>query len=72
MTDYNANEKKLNQTRSDFTTMEHNLTVGLNNLLQEELEEIRKLGNKLHKMEETNEAETLAVKKQTKRQNGSD
>lgn len=62
--DYHDNEKKLTALRNDYTTLEHNLTVGLNNLLQEELEEIRKLGEKLRKIEETNEVETVAVKQQ--------
>ena len=64
MNDFHDNEKKLTQLRNDYTTLEHNLTVGLNNLLQEELEEIRKLGDKLRKMEETNDVETNAVKQQ--------
>jgi len=63
-TDFNDNVKKLNQLRNDYTTMEHNLTVGLNNLLQEQLDEVHKLNEKLRKIEETNEIETVAVKQQ--------
>ena len=62
--DFHENVKKLSQIRNEYTTMEYNITMGLNNLLEEELEEIRKAGIKLRKIEETNEVDTNAINKQ--------
>eukprot|EP00826_Nyctotherus_ovalis_P060814 TRINITY_DN8580_c0_g2_i4.p1 TRINITY_DN8580_c0_g2~~TRINITY_DN8580_c0_g2_i4.p1 ORF type:complete len:142 (+),score=46.59 TRINITY_DN8580_c0_g2_i4:140-565(+) len=62
--DLQENVRGLAQMRNEYTTMEHNITVGLNNLLEEQLEEIRKAGIKLRRIEETNETERTAVNKQ--------
>eukprot|EP00829_Urostomides_striatus_P010801 TRINITY_DN2578_c0_g1_i1.p1 TRINITY_DN2578_c0_g1~~TRINITY_DN2578_c0_g1_i1.p1 ORF type:complete len:150 (+),score=35.91 TRINITY_DN2578_c0_g1_i1:91-540(+) len=62
--DLQLNEKKLGNTKGEFDTMEHTLTLALNNMLQEELEEIHHLKDKLRIMEESDEHETVAVKQQ--------
>ncbi len=62
--DFNENAKRLSELRNEYTTMEHNLTVGLNDLQQLELEDVHKLEQKLRKMEESNDSETAAVRQQ--------
>ena len=52
------------QLRDDYEELEHSLTMGLNNLMQEQLEEIRKIQDKLRKIEDANEVDTTAVKQQ--------
>ena len=52
------------QLRDDYEELEHSLTMGLNNLMQEQLEEIRNIQDKLRQIEDANEIDTTAVRQQ--------
>ena len=61
---FSKDGEKLAQVKYAYDELEHTLTVGLNNLMQEQLKEIRKVKNKLRKIEETNATDTVAVRKE--------
>ena len=59
--EFDENKRRLLLLDNDFNKMRDKVSDGLDQLLQQKMEEIRKLGDKLMKFEDNDNAETKAL-----------